>query len=405
MQLQQKFAALACFLDERQQRLWAGAEALVLGHGGVTTVAAATGLSRPTVAAGRDEVRAFLDDPNRVPPPAIIRQPGAGRKPLTATDPTLLTDLERLVDPLSRGDPQSPLRWTCKSTAQLAEALAEQGHTISPRTVAQLLKDLGYSLQGTRKTLEGQDHPDRNAQFEHINAQTEAFQRRGQPVISVDAKKKELIGPYQQQGQEWQPSGQPEAVNIYDFPDPKVGKGIPYGVFDWSRNAGWVSVGVDHETARFAVESIRRWWLHMGREVYPEATELLLTADGGGSNGSRNRLWKVSLQELADELGLAITVCHFPPGTSKWNKIEHRLFNHISMNWRGRPLTSHEVMVELIGATTTKEGLHIKAALDKGTYPTGIRVREEEMAALNLERAEFHGNWNYTIKPRVTTSR
>ena len=319
MQLQQKFAALACFLDERQQRLWAGAEALVLGHGGVTTVAAATGLSRPTVAAGRDEVRAFLDDPNRVPPPAIIRQPGAGRKPLTATDPTLLTDLERLVDPLSRGDPQSPLRWTCKSTAQLAEALAEQGHTISPRTVAQLLKDLGYSLQGTRKTLEGQDHPDRNAQFEHINAQTEAFQRRGQPVISVDAKKKELIGPYQQQGQEWQPSGQPKAVNIYDFPDPKVGKGIPYGVFDWSRNAGWVSVGVDHETARFAVESIRRWWLHMGREVYPEATELLLTADGGGSNGSRNRLWKVSLQELADELGWAITVCHFPPGTSKWN--------------------------------------------------------------------------------------
>jgi Rhodopirellula transposase DDE domain len=404
MQLQQKYAALASFLDERQRRLWAGAEALVLGHGGVTTVAQATGLSRPTVAAGRDELQAFLDDPDSVPPAAVLRQPGAGRKPLTETDPTLLTDLERLVDPLSRGDPQSPLRWTCKSTAQLAATLGQQGHTISPRTVAQLLKDLGYSLQGTRKTLEGSSHPDRNAQFEHINAQAEAFQERGQPVISVDTKKKELLGSYQQKGREWQPSGQPEPVNTYDFPDPEVGKGIPYGVFDERQNVGWVSVGVDHDTARFAVETIRRWWLHMGQEAYPEATELLITADGGGSNSSRNRLWKVSLQELADELGLAISVCHFPPGTSKWNKIEHRLFNHISMNWRGRPLTSHEVMVELIGATTTQEGLRIEAALDQGEYPTGIKVSAEELAALNLERATFHGNWNYTIKPGVKTS-
>jgi hypothetical protein len=401
MQLQQKFAALAPFLDERQRRLWAGTEALALGHGGVTTVAQATGLSRPTVAAGRDQVRAFRDDPDSVPPAAVIRQPGAGRKPLTQTDPTLLADLERLVDPLTRGDPQSPLRWTCKSTAQLAKALTEQGHAVSPRTVASLLKELDYSLQGTRKTLEGTDHPDRNAQFEHINAQAEAFQQRGQPVISVDTKKKELIGPYQQQGQEWQPKGQPEPVNTHDFPDPQVGKGIPYGVFDVGRNAGWVSVGVDHDTARFAVETIRRWWLHMGREAYPEATQLLLTADGGGSNSSRNRLWKVALQELADEVGLAVTVCHFPPGTSKWNTIEHRLFNHISLNWRGRPLTSHEVMVELIGATTTQEGLRVRAALDKGTYPIGIKVPEEEMDALNLERAEFHGNWNYTIKPRA----
>lgn len=405
MQLQQKFEALTPFLDERQRRLWAGAEALVLGHGGITTVAQATGLSRPTVAAGRDELQAYRDDPDSVPGAALIRQPGAGRKPLTQTDPTLLADLERLVDPLTRGDPQSPLRWTCKSTAQLTETLNGQGHAISPRAVAQRLKALGYRLQGTRKTREGASHPDRNAQFEHINAQAEAFHARGQPVISVDTKKKEVIGSYQQKGQEWQPSGQPEEVNTYDFPDPEVGKGIPYGVFDCGTNAGWVSVGVDHDTARFAAEAIRRWWRHMGQATYPEATELLITADGGGSNSSRKRLWKVSVQELADEVGLAITGCHFPPGASQWNKIEHRMFNHISMDWRGRPLTSHEVMVELIGATTTKEGLRIEAALDEGAYPTGTKVPAEAMAALNLERAEFHGNWNYTIKPREKPSK
>lgn len=401
MQLKQKFDVLAPFLDERQRRLWAGAEASVLGHGGITLVAQATGLSRPTVTAGLRELQAFRDAPDSVLDPAEIRQPGAGRKPLTETDPTLLAALEALVDPLTRGDPESPLRWTCKSTTQLAQALTERGHPVSPRKVAQLLKDLGYSLQGTRKTLEGKDHPDRNAQFEYINATVTAFQGRGQPVISVDTKKKELIGLYQQRGQEWQPAGKPEAVNTYDFPNPEVGKGIPYGVLDWGNNIGWVSVGVDHDTAQFAVQTIRRWWVCMGQEAYPEATELLITADGGGGNGSRNRLWKRELQKLADELGLTITVCHFPPGTSKWNKIEHRMFNHISMNWRGRPLTSHEVMVELIGSTTTQEGLRIEAEVDRGIYPLKIKVSDAEMAALEIERAAFHGNWNYTIKPRT----
>jgi hypothetical protein len=400
LQLKQKFDVLAPFLDERQQRLWAGAEASVLGHGGITLVAQATGLSRPTVTAGLREMQAFRDDPDSVLDPAQIRQPGAGRKPLTETDPTLLAALEALVDPLTRGDPESPLRWTCKSTTQLAEALTAQGHPVSPRKVAQLLRDIGYSLQGTRKTLEGKGHPDRNAQFEYINTTVTSFQERGQPVISVDTKKKELIGLYQQRGQEWQPAGEPELVSTYDFPDPDVGKGIPYGVLDWGNNVGWVSVGVDHDTAEFAVQTIRRWWVGMGQERHPEATALLITADGGGSNGSRNRLWKRELQKLADELGLAITVCHFPPGTSKWNKIEHRMFNHVSMNWRGRPLTSHEVMVELIGSTTTQAGLRIEAEVDRGTYPLKIKVSDAEMAALEIERAAFHGNWNYTIRPR-----
>jgi len=371
----------------------------VLGHGGITLVAQATGLSRPTVAAGLRELQAYGADPESVLDPASIRQPGAGRKPLTETDPTLRAALEKLVAPLTRGDPESPLRWTCKSTTQLAQALTTQGHPVSPRKVAQLLKELDYSLQGTRKTLEGKDHPDRDAQFEYINSTVAAFQQRGQPVVSVDTKKKELIGPYRQGGQEWQPSGEPEAVNTYDFPNPEVGKGIPYGVLDLEQNVGWVSVGTDHDTAQFAVQTIRCWWVRMGQEVYPEATELLITADGGGSNGSRNRLWKAQLQKLADELGLTITVCHFPPGTSKWNKIEHRMFNHISMNWRGRPLLSHEVMVALIGSTTTQEGLRIEAAVDRGSYPTKLKVSNAEMAALEIEKAAFHGNWNYTIKP------
>jgi hypothetical protein len=314
-----------------------------------------------------------------------------------------LADLDRLVDPATRGDPASPLRWTCKSTTKLAQALKGRGHAVSPRKVAQLLKGLGYSLQGTRKALEGKDHPGRNAQFEHVHAAVIDFQGRGQPVISVDTKKKELVGQYQQNGQEWQPSGKPEEVSTYDFPKPEVGKGIPYGVLDLSNNVGWVSVGRGHDTAQFAVQTIRTWWLRMGQAVYPQATELLITADGGGSNGSRTRLWKVELQKLADELGLAITVCHFPPGTSKWDKIEHRMFNHISMNWRGRPLTSHEVMVKLIGDTTTQEGLRIEAAIDGANYPTGIKVPNKEMEALKLQRADFHGNWNYTIKPRPKT--
>ncbi len=403
MQVRQKFEVLAPFLDERQKRLWAGAEASVLGHGGITLVAHATGLSRPTVSAGAAEVEALRADPESALPPDCIRQPGAGRKPLTETDPTLLADLDRLVDPTTRGDPDSPLRWTCKSTAKLAEALRGLGHTISPRKVAQLLLEMGYSLQGTRKTLEGKDHPDRDAQFAHINEAVADFQERGQPVISVDTKKKELVGQYRQQGQEWQPVGEPEEVNTYDFPNKEVGQGIPYGVYDLANNAAWVSVGADHDTAQFAVQTIRNWWTHMGQQDYPEATELLITADGGGSNSSRNRLWKVQLQELADELGLAITVCHFPPGTSKWNKIEHRLFNHISMNWRGRPLTSHEVMVELIGSATTSAGLRVEAGLDRGVYPTKIKVTAEQMESVQLERAEFHGNWNYTIRPNPKT--
>jgi hypothetical protein len=403
MQLRQKFEVLAPFLDERQKRLWAGAEASVLGHGGITLVAEATGLSRPTVSAGCAEVHALRADPESMLPPAFIRQPGAGRKPLTETDPTLLADLNRLIHPTTRGDPESPLRWTCKSTSKLAWALQDMGHTISPRKVAQLLQDLDYSLQGTRKTLEGKDHPERDAQFEHINATVSDFLERGQPVISVDTKKKELIGQYQQNGQEWQPSGEPEQVNTYDFPKPEVGKGIPYGVLDLGNNIGWVSVGTDHDTAAFAVQTIRTWWVQMGQEVYPEATELLITADGGGSNGSRNRLWKVQLQKLADELNMKITVCHFPPGTSKWNKIEHQMFNHISMNWRGRPLTSHEIMVNLIANTTTQEGLCIETEVDRGNYPIGIKVPNKEMEALNLHRADFHGNWNYTISPRSET--
>jgi hypothetical protein len=399
-QLQQKYESLAPFLDERQQRLWAGAEAQAIGRGGVSRVAQATGLSRTTVQAGRDELQTFQDDPGSVPPPDRIRRAGGGRKLRTEEDPTLLADLEKLIDPLTRGDPMSPLRWTCKSTAKLALALQQQGHQVSPRTVAQLLKDLDYSLQGTRKAREGHDHPDRDAQFEYINSLTTDFQERGQPVVSVDTKKKELVGDFQQKGQEWQPCGEPIDVRVHDFPDPELGKAIPYGVYDVSANAGWVSVGSDHDTAQFAVETIRRWWRHMGQPSYPEATELLVVADGGGSNGSRSRLWKAALQELADETGLVLRVCHFPPGTSKWNKIEHRLFCHITANWRGRPLISHEVVVNLIGATTTEAGLRVRAERDSNAYPTGIKVSDEEMEALHLERADFHGNWNYTINPR-----
>jgi hypothetical protein len=398
-QLQRKFALLSPFQNERQRRLWAGTEALTMGRGGIARVAAATGLSRMTVRAGVREVQTLERNPDAVLEPARIRPPGGGRRPLTATDPTLLRDLEALVEPLTRGDPESPLRWTCKSTAQLAAALQAQGHQVSPRTVAYLLHDLDYSLQAPRKTREGTDHPDRNAQFEYINAQTEAFQQRGQPVVSVDTKKKELVGDFQQQGREWQPCYQPEEVRTHDFPDPQLGKVIPYGIYDVSWNTGWVSVGVDHDTARFAVTAIGQWWEQMGQAAYPEATELLIVADGGGSNGSRNRLWKLALQELADRTGLRISVCHFPPGTSKWNQIEHRMFCHITRNWRGRPLVSQEVVVNLIANTTTATGLQIQAALDPNRYPTKIKVSEAEFQTIQLQRAEFHGNWNYSISP------
>jgi hypothetical protein len=329
-----------------------------------------------------------------------LRQAGGGRKRLTENDPQLSVELDRLVAPLTRGDPQSALRWTCKSTSHLAQELSIQGHTISARTVAQLLNVAGYSLQSNRKTLEGTTHPDRNAQFEHINAKVNRFQQRGQPVISVDTKKKELVGPYKNNGREWQRKGEPERVDIHDFPDPDLGKVTPYGVFDMSRNEGWVSVGIDHDTAQFAVQAIGRWWKKMGSKRYAQASALLITADGGGSNGSRCRLWKVALQSLATNLGLPIHVCHFPPGTSKWNKIEHRMFSHITQNWRGRPLVSHEVIINLIANTTTQAGLKIRAELDRGKYLTGIKITDAELALLNLKLDNFHGDWNYTVIPK-----
>jgi hypothetical protein len=333
-----------------------------------------------------------------------IRRPGAGRKPLTEKDPKLLENLESLVDPVTRGDPESPLRWTSKSAEKLAKELQAMGHQVSPRTVGSLLGDLEYSLQANKKTTEGKQHPDRNAQFEHINAQAKAFQERSQPVISVDTKKKELVGDFKNGGQEWQPKGNPVPVRVHDFVDKKLGKAIPYGVYDIGRNDGWVNVGVDHDTAEFAVASIERWWTSMGRSVYADANELLITADGEGSNGSRNRLWKASLQSFADKTGLAVTVCHLPPGTSKWNKIEHRLFSQISQNWRGRPLISHEVIVNLIAATTNASGLRVKAKLDRRSYQKGISISNETMNHLRLEPDAFHGEWNYTIKPRLKCS-
>jgi len=395
-----KFAILKPLLDERARRLWAAVEARALGRGGISQVAEATGLSRATVRAGLQE----LDLPATAIGPqtsARLRRPGGGRKPLGTRDPHLLQALETLVDPVTRGDPMSLLRWTCKSAAKLAAALRAQGHAVSERTVNRLLHDLGYSLQSNRKTLEGCHHPDRDAQFHYINRRAKGFQKQGQPVISVDTKKKELVGQYRNAGQEWHLHGQPEEVNVHDFPDKVLGKIIPYGVYDEATNTGWVSVGVDHDTAEFAVETVRRWWRHMGSQVYPKAKRILITADGGGSNGSRCRLWKVELQRFADESGLAISVCHFPPGTSKWNKIEHRMFCHITENWRGRPLVSREVVVNLIGHTTTRTGLTIRSALDENPYPTGREVTNQQMESLAIKRDKFHGEWNYTIRPKT----
>jgi transposase len=333
------------------------------------------------------------------PTPTRLRGVGGGRKRKTTSDPTLLSALEALVDPATRGDPQSPLRWTCKSTYTLARELTNQGHPVSARTVGRLLRAAGYSLQGNRKTKEGGTHPDRNAQFEHINATAKKFQRRGQPVISVDTKKKELVGDFKNGGREWQPKGKPEEVRVHDFLDKKLGKAIPYGVYDLAANQGWVSVGIDHDTAQFATAAVGRWWKKMGRQRYPKATELLIMADGGGSNGSRCRLWKVALQNLADKLKMSIRVCHFPPGTSKWNKIEHRMFCHITQNWRGRPLISHEVIVNLIANTATQQGLKIRAELDERSYPTGTRVTDADLQQIKLQPDKFHGDWNYTITP------
>ena len=387
-------------MDERMRRHWAAAEAVQLGWGGVTVVAVATGLARNTIAAGLRELKSLSgggspDETQR------IRRVGAGRKSLSSLDPGLVKALEELIEGETRGHPESPLRWTCKSTARLAEELGKRDHPISDRTVAQLLKAAGYSLQSNRKTREGASHPDRNEQFEYINREVRRFLRRREPVISVDTKKKELVGQFKNSGREWRPKGDPVKVDVHDFPKKDMGKAIPYGVYDLASNEGWVSVGIDHDTAEFAVASIRRWWMKLGQKRFPDAQELLITADGGGSNSSRNRLWKLALQRLADELGLRLAISHFPPGTSKWNKIEHRLFSFITNNWRGRPLTSYEVIVSLIANTTTKAGLVVKAAIDTTRYETGKTVSDEAMARINLKRATFHGEWNYRILPAL----
>jgi hypothetical protein len=393
-----KFQALTVVMDERMRRQWAATEALELGWGGISHVANATGISRTTILAGVRELRA-QESTETLPGPGI-RRPGGGRKRLLETDPGLWDALDALVDPMTRGHPETPLRWTCKSTRRLAAELTRQNHPVSDRTVASLLYAAGYSLQANRKTREGKDHPDRNAQFEYISQQVGRVQKRGQPVVSVDTKKKELVGDFKNPGQEWRPEGDPQKVRVHDFKDEELGKAIPYGVYDVANNQGWVSVGIDHDTAYFAANSIRRWYEDMGSKRFPRARELMITADGGGSNSSRSRLWKVALQGLADQLELQLKVCHFPPGTSKWNKIEHRLFSYITSNWRGQPLVNLEAIVNLIASTTTKTGLIVQAALDTNAYETGLKVSDEEMAKLRLKRCDFHGNWNYIIAPR-----
>jgi transposase len=397
--IEAKYMSLFPLMDERMRRQWAASEAMAHGWGGIHLVAQATGLSPTTIRKGQDELAVRGAHPDTIVD-ARVRRPGAGRKCKEEENPKLWQALEKLVDPMTRGDPESPLRWTCKSTRTLATELTRQGHSVCDSTVRRLLHEAGYSLQSNRKTREGDSHPDRNEQFEYINAMVRAFQKRDQPVISVDTKKKELVGNFKNDGREWRPEGTPEEVRVHDFIDKKLGKAIPYGVFDVTKNQGWVSVGIDHDTARFAAEAIRRWWRKMGRPRYRAAQELLITADGGGSNGSRCRLWKVALQDLASDLGIPIRICHFPPGTSKWNKIEHRMFSHITQNWRGRPLVSHEVIVNLIANTTTQQGLIIQAELDTGIYPTGIKVSDKELALVNLTQDDFHGDWNYSIAPK-----
>jgi hypothetical protein len=393
-EVSRKFALLAPVLDERQRRLWMAVEAREAGHGGITLVARATGAARSTVTRGVDELDSGATDSGRV------RRAGAGRKRAEMVNPALTAALERLVDPDTRGDPESPLRWTIKSTRQLSAALAGQGHAASDWLVRRLLHEAGYSLQGAAKQVEGRQHPDRDAQFGYLNDRVRKHQAAEQPVISVDTKKKELVGRYKNSGRQWRPAGDPEPVNTHDFPDKELGKAIPYGVYDLAADAGWVSVGADHDTAAFAVATIRRWWQSVGAESYPRASRLLITADAGGSNGYRTRLWKAELAAFAAETGLAVTVCHFPPGTSKWNKIEHRLFSRISSNWRGETLTSHEVVVNLIAATTTRTGLTVRAELDHAEYPRGIKVSDKQIRELEarvITRHDWHGEWNYTL--------
>jgi len=390
--LKEKYNSLKANLDERGLRLCAAADARFMGRGGVSSIARASGISRTTIHAG-------LKDLDGDVPVKKIRRAGAGRKALAETNPEILLSLKKLIDPATRGDPESPLCWTSKSTTKLARELTAMGHSVSQRSVWNLLNELGYSMQSNRKSNEGSNHPDRDAQFQFISDSVATLLEAGLPAISVDTKKKELIGNYRNGGSEWEEKGNPQKVNTYDFADKELGKVAPYGVYDIAQNKGWVNVGISKDTAEFAVESIRRWWHAMGSAIYPDADRLLITADGGGSNGSRVRLWKVKLQELANELNKTILVRHFPPGTSKWNKIEHRMFCHITENWRARPLISREVVVQLIGATTTAAGLEIKAALDKSPYQSGIKVSDKQIQSINLFREEFHGEWNYEIRP------
>jgi transposase len=396
-EIEQRYKTIEPFLNERTRRLFAANEALALEWGGITLLSKITGLTRNTIMLGAKELQG-----KRIVAPERLRSPGGGRKSVLEKDPRLLESLDKILDPATRGDPESPLRWSSKSIVKLAKELQEMGHKISANTVPVLLKELGYSLQSNRKTQEGGNHPDRDQQFMFIKDQVEQFQSNNQPVISVDAKKKELVGDFKNNGKEYRPQGDPEKVRVHDFiiKDEDHGRVTPYGVYDLNNNTGWVNLGTDSDTSTFAVESIRRWYYTMGRQVYPEATEILVTADGGGSNGSRVKLWKVELQKLANETGLNITVCHFPPGTSKWNKIEHRLFSYISINWRGKPLVSHEVIVNLIASTTTTKGLRVNCELDRNKYTKGIKVTDKEMNSINITRHDFHGEWNYTILPQ-----
>lgn len=399
--LQRKYQILRPHLDELSMRLVAAADAEALGRGGPSLVAKASGLSRTTIYAGLNDLKKETAEPVPSSKAKVrIRRSGGGRKRLAESNPVLLEDLDKLVDPITRGDPESPLRWTCKSTTKLAKELRAKGHQVSQRTVWTLLDQLGYSMQSNRKALEGSENPDRDEQFHYIAKKVQQFQETSSPVISVDTKKKELVGRFKNAGREWQKKGEPEKVNVHDFADKELGKIVPYGVYDLTYNQGWVSIGINHDTAEFAVATIRRWWKRMGYRLYPDATELLITADGGGSNGSRVRLWKIELQKLSDELNMTIHVCHFPPGTSKWNKIEHRMFCHISENWRGRPLESQAVVVNLIANTRTEKGLEIQAELDESLYSTGIKIPDKYMASLSIQRDEFHGEWNYKIGPR-----
>jgi transposase len=397
-EIKQRYERVAAELNERTRRLVAASEAMAMGWGGVSAVSRATGLSRPAISQGIKELKEGAKAGE-----GRIRRVGGGRKSNVSKDPSLREDLERLIEPVTRGDPESPLRWTSKSVRKLAVELQRMGHQVSHELVSELLHELGYSLQALRKTREGGEHADRDGQFEHLNAQVVAFLAAGEPVVSVGAKKKELVGDCKNPGREWHPQGGAEEVRVYDFPIKGLGRATPYGVYDLGRNAGWVNVGIDHDTAAFAVESLRRWWNAVGQQQYPEAQRLLISADGGGSNGSRVRLWKWELQHLADETGLAITVCHLPPGTSKWNKIEHRLFAWISQNWRGKPLVSYAVILELIAATTTEAGLTVQCQLDTTSYPAGRKISEDEMATLSIQPDSFHGEWNYTILPRVAS--